>query len=131
MPTYRQYPPPELQEAMDWIKGRYHGASDPDEVRGHYWVLLNHLQELIITYHNYVALCRYRASTEARNVLAKQLYVALQQGRQLDYVRGDKVEHEIRSCLELADTFLEKSGEKKVVVEEVERALREVLGWER
>jgi hypothetical protein len=93
--------------------------------------LLYHLQELILTYHNYVALCRYRASTEARNVLAKQLHVALHQGRQLVYVRGDKVEHEIRSCLELADTFLEQSGEKKVVVEEVERALREVLGWKR
>jgi len=131
MSDYRKYPPDDLQEAMDWIRGRSHGVSEPDGVQKYYRVLLHHLQELILTHHHYFALCRYRASTEARNALAKQMYTSIicNMYERLMTVPKENAAKAAQKCLELADVFLEQSGEKKVVVEEVEEALREVLRW--
>lgn len=125
MSNYREYPPPELRAAMDWLKEKEESEVHTLEVHRHYVTLRHHLQELILTYHNYIALCRYRASTEARNVLAKQMYERMRPpgGREVDWPEL------ARRCLAAADTFLEQSGEKKVVAEQVEEALREVLGW--
>lgn len=132
MSSYREYPPPELQEAITWLKEGERSSSKPS--LEHCRVLLHHLQELILTHHNYFALCRYRASTEQRNVLAKQLYerivIKTEEFQNGNFLTSSAIIELIaNTCLELADIFLEQSGEKKVVVEEVEEALREVLGW--
>lgn len=124
MSSYREYPPPELRDALEWLDqvALIGGNARSRECAQ---ALQRHLQEQTSTYRNYVTLCQLREGTKARNELAKDIFART--------VRAPGAEAKwselARCCLAAADIFLEQSGEKKVVVEEVEEALREVLGW--
>ena len=132
MSNWVKYPFPELQEAMNWLgKERFYNKGDDVEAQMHRNVLHEELQRLINIYQQWFALQQYQDFIRPRNELAKELFVAIHQGQNIDYVRGDKLEHEIKKVLEVADTFLKVSGEKKKKAEDIEEALREVLGWSR
>jgi hypothetical protein len=126
MTTYRRYPSQALQEALEWLDSDAQRSKDRlgENDSSHRCVLLNELRFLINVYNHYFILQEYRESTKERNELAKRIYE-----RCVPSTNKENWKDTANRCLAAADVFLEQSGENKVVMEEVEKALREVLGW--
>jgi hypothetical protein len=111
---------------MEWLDSDAQRSKDKlgENDSSHRCVLMNALQFLINVYNHYFILQEYRESTEARNELAKRIY------ERCEPATNEEHWSELaRRCLAAADAFLEQSGEKLMKNEDVEQALREVLGW--
>lgn len=128
MSVYRPMPDAHLQAAIGWLEQRRYETKLPDEERIHVEVLANTIrQELLPAYERWYAWERYQDFIRPRNELAQKFFTAnvtVNPG-----TAKDTWDEDIKMCLELADRFLEISGEKVKKAEEIKERLREVLGW--
>lgn len=130
MSNYRPMPSDELKEAIEWLREEVR-RSGTDEERTYAYTLINELNELIRVWNLWYLNECYRDVTYERNALAKRMYARRFHEEPWNLLggEGDYPRRMAQRCLSLADTFLEISGEKVKANEDIERRLREVLGW--